>query len=242
MPATGIKSQWYLLECAISDIKMLTTQKIKMDWRENNSGIDMILTNKYCILIEKAMLPAGDYVIGDEIVVERKTTIDFAQSIIDGRLFHQAKKMNEFFDSVLFIVEGNNLYNPGIKIHPNAIKGALASIALRWHTPVLFSNDIEESALILWLITNQHYEIKQELTCRHGYRPKTYRRRQLYILQGLPQVGPKLANKLLDYFGSVEKVFTAAEEELVKVDNLGRKKAQKIRMLIREQRTKYESE
>jgi ERCC4-type nuclease len=35
-------------------------------------------------------LVGGDYVIGDAILVERKTYVDFAVSIADGRLFPQA--------------------------------------------------------------------------------------------------------------------------------------------------------
>ncbi|MEW6557561.1 MAG: ERCC4 domain-containing protein [Elusimicrobiota bacterium] len=213
--------------------------EIKIDLRENKSKICDILANKYSIQIDKVMLPVGDYIIGNEIVVERKTAVDFVQSIIDGRLFQQAQKIGQLFDRALFIIEGENLYNTGIDIHPHAISGAIVSIAVKWCIPILFTKDTEETALLLWLIATQHHEIKKELTYRHGYRPKTYRKRQLYILQGLPNVGPKLANNLLNYFGSVEKVFTATKEELTKVDNLGKKKAEKICMLLREERTKY---
>lgn len=211
-----------------------------MDFREVNSKIDAILQSRYGIGVEKQMLPVGDYIIGDEIVVERKTVYDFAQSIIDGRLFKQAQKMEQFFDTALFIIEGENLYDCGIDIHPHAIKGAIVSIGIKWRMPILFTKDTEETASLLWLITTQHSEIKKGLSYRYGYRPKTYRKRELYILQGLPHVGPKLANKLLNYFGSVERVFAATEKELIKVDNLGTKKAEKIRMLVREERAKYE--
>jgi Fanconi anemia group M protein len=215
--------------------------KIKMDLREDDSQIGDILMKKYNIPVEKVMLPTGDYVIDDEIVVERKTSRDFVQSIIDGRLFKQSQKMNKFFDLALFIIEEENLYTCGIDIHPHAVKGALVSVAIRWRIPILFTKDREETASLLWLIATQQHEVKKELTFRHGYRPKTYRKRQLYILQGLPQVGPKLSDRLLNHFGSVEKVFTAKEEELVKVNNLGKKKAEKIRMLLREKRAKYKN-
>lgn len=214
---------------------------IKIDHREHGSQIDSILINKYNFVVEKMMLPTGDYIINDTIVVERKTVCDFIQSIIDGRLFKQAQRMRQIFDIALFIVEGEGLDNCGINIHPNAVKGAMVSIALQWRMPILFARNIAETALLLWLVTTQHNKIQSEISCRYGYRPKTYHKRQLYILQGLPQVGPKLADKLLNYFGSVEKVFTATKEELMEVNNVGKKKAEKIRMLVREERSKYES-
>lgn len=42
------------------------------------------------------------------------------------------------------------------------------------------------------------------------------------------------AKKLLSFFGSVERVFTATEKELMKVDGIGPKKAKRIRDLLTE--------
>jgi len=214
---------------------------IKIDFREKSSGIGELLSSKYGIVVQMDTLPVGDYIIEDEIVVERKTVPDFAQSIIDGRLFRQAQKMNRFFEVAVFLIEGEDLYNCGVDIHPHVMMGAIVSIATRWHIPIIFPRSKEETVLFLWLIATQHNEVKEELSSRPGYRPKTYRKRQVYILQGLPQVGPKTANELLNYFQSVEKVFTATEEELMKVPHLGKKKAHQIRMLLCEERAQYET-
>jgi hypothetical protein len=43
-----------------------------------------------------------------------------------------------------------------------------------------------------------------------------------YVLQGLPGVGPSLAPRLLLEFGSVERVITADEEELMRVRGVSR--------------------
>ncbi|MDI6751929.1 MAG: helix-hairpin-helix domain-containing protein [bacterium] len=67
---------------------------------------------------------------------------------------------------------------------------------------------------------------------RPGRRPKRWTARQIYILQGLPGIGPKLATNLLDHFGSIEKIFTAPCEELIKVSGMGRKKAEGIRKIV----------
>lgn len=78
--------------------------EIRVDYREGSLGIIEIFT-KRGIEVVKDNLKAGDYLIGDEIVVERKTTLDFAQSIIDGRLFRQALLMKQNFDRCLFVYD-----------------------------------------------------------------------------------------------------------------------------------------
>ncbi len=52
------------------------------------------------------------------------------------------------------------------------------------------------------------------------------------MLQGLPGVGPALAQRFLIEFGSVERVVTADENALMQVRGLGSKKAARIRKLV----------
>ena len=67
---------------------------------------------------------------------------------------------------------------------------------------------------------------------RYDRKPKRLASRKLYILQGLPGVGPALANRLLLQFGSVEGVMTAAESMLTQVRGIGPQKARRIRRLV----------
>ena len=97
---------------------------IKMDYREHGSEIGEILSRKYGVAVASTSLKAGDYVLRDEIVVERKTTLDFVQSIIDGRLFKQAAQMRQCFEQALVLIEGGDLFDTAVAIHPHAVKGA----------------------------------------------------------------------------------------------------------------------
>ena len=54
------------------------------------------------------------------------------------------------------------------------------------------------------------------------------------MLQGLPGVGPGRAQLLLDHFGSVEAILTAATEELAAVHGIGKRTAHGIRWLVTE--------
>ena len=63
---------------------------------------------------------------------------------------------------------------------------------------------------------------------RYGYRPKSFYKRQLFLLQGLPNVGPILAKALLLHFGNIRAVMSATEQQLTKVAGVGNKKAKEI--------------
>lgn len=205
---------------------------IKIDFREKDCGVGEILNQRYGVNVIEEILTIGDYVIGEEIVVERKTVSDFAQSVVDGRLFKQAKRMKHSFDWSLFVVEGNAGCNNTVNIHTHSVKGALVSVALRWQIPILFSANINETALILWLAAHQTIKAYKDIFPRQGRRPKRLYKKQLYILQGLPKIGPHLASALLNHFGSVETVITASEKDLIGVKGVGKKTANQIKKLV----------
>ena len=52
------------------------------------------------------------------------------------------------------------------------------------------------------------------------------------MLQGLPNVGPKLANRFLKHFKSVSKVLNASVQELINVEGVGEVTAEKIREVL----------
>ena len=98
--------------------------------------------------------------------------------------------------------------------------------------PVLQSEGPEDTALILWLIGTQEAVARTACWVRPGRRPKATHRRQLYILQGLPGVGPALAKRLLQHFGSVEAVFSAPREKLTEVKGIGTVLSERMRDVI----------
>lgn len=69
---------------------------------------------------------------------------------------------------------------------------------------------------------------------RPGYRPKGKRARQLFILQGLPGLGPGRAGRLLDRFGSIQAIINASLEDLAGVAGIGDKTAASIRWSLEE--------
>ena len=125
------------------------------------------------------------------------------------------------------LIEGNP-FKTDMEMSYQAIRGAILSIQATWQVPVIYSKNLEDSCQIMKMIHSQAQEQQEEIVLRHGYRPKRLHSRQLYILQGLPGVGPVMARRLLAKFGIVKNVFTASESELVAVEGIGLEIASRI--------------
>ena len=133
---------------------------IKIDHREMHGSLARHLNNAD-LEIELVKLDSGDVEIGDRIVIERKRYSDLCRSIIDGRLFKQASRLNSAGPRPLFLIEFENEHSENM--HSNAAKGALSSIMVDFGIPVLFSNNTEETVQLIELIANRESKRQQKL-------------------------------------------------------------------------------
>jgi ERCC4-type nuclease len=214
---------------------------------KNNLPIHIIADDRECksevvqslLQIEDAdvsieRLTMGDYQIDNRLIVERKTLKDFAISTIDGRLFKQMIRLANTKSESVLILEGTAGDIADLGITREAMQGALITVSLILGIPVLRSKDPSETAKLIVFIARQIESIARGGVQRQGYRPKTKRKRQLFILQGLPGVGPERAEGLLARFGSVEAAISASSNELQTVDGIGKSVAEKIRWAVSE--------
>ena len=204
--------------------------KISVDHREKASGLIDLLAKEE-VRVEVKKLSHGDYIINDSITIERKTSRDFLLSIIDGRLFNQLSNLKKHCSNPIMLIEGNP-YETDLGFDPGAIKGALLSTQVIWYIPIVYSRSKEDTRDILLMIGKQDETYTDVIPLRGGYRPKRLKSRQLFILQGLPKVGPTMAKKLLGQFGSVSNVMNATTEDLMKVEGIGKVTAEKIREIL----------
>ena len=61
------------------------------DDRESKNQVIKFLSDMKNVFVVVKRLSVGDYIVDNQLVFERKTLKDFARSIVDGRLFKQAK-------------------------------------------------------------------------------------------------------------------------------------------------------
>lgn len=203
--------------------------KITADFRERRSGLVKLL-HQHCE-VEIGSLPSGDYRINNHVLAERKTARDFLLSLIDLRLFNQIKRLKNTSYRTLLIIEGDP-FNTDLDFPHEAIKGALLSCQVVWQLPVHFTGSVEETADTLLTIGRQDQKNQDEVLLRGGYRPRRLRTRQLYFLQGLPGVGPTLAKRLLEHFGSPRNVLNSTGEELAAVKGIGVERAHVMREVL----------
>lgn len=181
--------------------------------------------------VETERLHVGDYQLSDRLIVERKTALDFLQSIADKRLFNQALEMAEKFEKRVLIVEGGRLYTSR-GFHPNAVKGALCAMPVSFGISVLQTRTPEETASLIATMAKQEQVGTRAISLRPKRKALTLSQQQEYIVEALPGVGPKLSKALLQRFGTIEKVFTADEQELEQVALIGPKKARALRGVL----------
>jgi len=213
-------------------------ERMYVDTREFRSKVVKILFEDYEVV--PVQLSVGDYVLSDRVAVERKTTGDFLESIRDGRLFEQVKKLKDEYRTSVLIVEGNSLFSRNF--HENSIYGAIASIITDFNVPIIFTRNPEETAKLLKALHRRERAERREIALHKERKPMTLEERQRYIVESLPSVSAKLSQRLLEQFGSVRKVMNAEVSELVDVKGIGRKTAEEIHWVINEKYKKKEKQ
>lgn len=206
--------------------------RVYADWREEQSGIPRML-EEIGVYVIRENLSMGDYLLPGEVVVERKAAEDFISSLFDGRLFDQVGRMRDHYDDVILLIEGRpwGLYRA--KGRERQIYGSLASLLLDYDVKLIYSEDQRTSASIIESLARRIVEEGRsgKIVIHKKPRLSTTREWQLYIASSFPGVGPKLAQRLLETFGSLEAIFSASVSELQKL--LGEKRAQRMKQILR---------
>ncbi len=203
--------------------------KVYVDEREKGSKvIDELRNLEVKVIVER--LPVGDYVVSNELGIERKTVRDLVKSLEDNRLVNQAKRLAETFEKAFIIVEGDwieAVSNPAWRGLPSA----LASLSYDYGIKFLYTMNPRETARVIKLLAEKESGArKSSVWVRVSGKPPLSETRewQLYLVQCLPGVGVRLAERLLKRFGSVRAVFNASVMELSKVQGMSEAKAREI--------------
>jgi ERCC4-type nuclease len=218
--------------------------QIIADDRESQAPVIDALRRQEGTEVTVRRLALGDYLLDERLLFERKTLLDFAVSLKDGRLFEQGVRLAVSPLHKVIILEGRacDLAKSGMR--REALQGALISLTLFLGIPLLRSADAEESTRLMLYAARQFDHIALQVPPRlfKGKRPKGKRKTQLQILQSLPGIGPSAAHNLLEQFGSIEAVLAADEQALLGVAGIGAGRAKSIRWAIGEQLASYENQ
>jgi len=223
-----------LYKCRVSitfcHVEEVQGMKIVIDHREMRSGVAEAL-RKLGADIEIVTLEVGDYVVSDRVAFERKTVDDLFATLLERReLFSQLADLARSYRLPILIIEGEDLFFfSSRRVHPMAVQGFLNTIALM-RIPTLYTLNEAETAQVIGMIAEKEQGDRNRPFNLHGKRSRlSQSEAKEYTLSSIPGVGPTVAGNLLRHFGSVEKVMTAPGEELMKVERVGVRIAERIR-------------
>lgn len=223
--------------------KLLVPVDIVMDSREfskNPDVKDMLERNGVKTAVSK--LEVGDYLLlaseeNRPILIERKSIMDFAQSIRDGRLWEQAKLLlDHCVDNnyqPLILIEGSlSLLRKHSGWSIQSVLRAIDTVILDFKIPVLNTPDKEST--ISWLVVKAkslgETSKKRIYRLRVEKKPLSIEDKILYVAESFS--GPILARRLLEKFRTLRNIANASIIELMSVEGIGEARAREIYMIF----------
>jgi len=181
---------------------------------------------------EREFLEVGDYILPEEIAIERKTGSDFLSSIIDGRLWEQASNLSQYKHPILALVTENlwkDMYYTNDRYVHKRFYGALSTLISKFNISVLvFSSENDFIDFIIQL--DEKISSKKETSRPKPYtrKPKSIKERQENMLSMIEGVSIKKAHLLLKKFKNIKNISNLSIDELMKVEGIGKKLANNI--------------
>ncbi len=200
-----------------------------VDTREKQSLVYSYLVGKNAkTQLEK--LEIGDYQIG-EVVIERKTFKDFQASIIDKRLMKQLIELKKY-PKCFLLLEGFLYDYRDCIIHENAVRGMILSCVLDFGIPIIYSQNEEDSAKILYVLAKRLEKEKRDLSLRLKKTEMSFEEQKQFILEGFPGIGPTTSKALLEKFKTLEKIFNCPKTKLAKTELLDENKLDNFKKIL----------
>ena len=204
--------------------------KIVVSSRIDRSGLGEAL-KQLGFSTETKELEGADIVISKRVAVAFRTVSEFIEGISDGSMLSFLAKLKHAYLHPILIVQGR-AEGEGIQAGNAAVYDALSALLSEYHMPVLSTADASETASAIRALYRQE-EAKDSKSGKGMQTTLDVPSRQLFLVQGLPNVSATLAQRLLEKFGSVKGIADADVDELMKVDGIGRVIAEGIHTVLR---------
>jgi len=197
---------------------------IQVDTREKGRILDR-LAGLDGVTLEFVEMDLGDYLLPNDLIIERKSATDLILSVVDRSLWDKVAKLRIQHERVVYIVEGD-LYTARFHQQALDIHRALAMMVVNHGVSILPSSDGENSAMLIYLMGLAAIE-GQTVPERPG-KPTIRLDAQHYLLSGLPGVDSDRAEALIRHFGSARAAVAADAEALAKVEGISPEMAARI--------------
>lgn len=146
-------------------------------------------------------LQKGDYIISDQVAIERKTVHDFVYTLTRRFLFEQLFKLKEVYVKPFILIEG---YMPIVyrfsKIQPASVWGAMFALA-KQGINMIHTNSYKETVDFLYTAAKQEQIVERRVPVIHPIKPtETLQDQQVFFLASLPNIGREKAISLLESY------------------------------------------
>ncbi len=178
--------------------------------------------------IEIATLPAGDYAVGADTLVERKRVLDLHAAVLKGRLWPQLGKLRAACAYPYLLVEGTDLDRG--PLHHNAVRGVCLA-AIDQGIALLRSGYQRDSALWIHRLAVRCQQLEpaaERPAYAHRPRPKPGGETAEALLAAVPGISVTCARALLERFGSVAAVVAAQPADWLTVPGIGPERARAL--------------
>ena len=176
-------------------------------------------------------IESADVVISSRVAVTVRTVDQFIDGISDGSMLTSLAKMKHEYLHPILIVQGAP-QGEGVQAGNVAVYDALSALLSEFHMPILSTSNANETASAI-------HSLQKQEAAKHAKEGKGVQTtldvpsRQMFLVQGLPNVSATLAQRLLEKFGSVKGIADADVEELMQVDGIGKVIAEGIHTVLR---------
>lgn len=205
--------------------------EVIVDHRERGSGVPERL-RELGVDVRFEYLDVGDYLVDREKCIERKTANDLVNSIIDKRLFEQARYMARSFSKPIIVIEGSIddviRYR---KIGISHLYGAIAAL-MDMGLYTMFTADKSGTAHFIYIMARRSERERRRYLPPSKIRVVRSSRSipviQLNIVSSIPGISVELAHRILEYFKTPRRFFRASVQEIKRIPGLGEKRARRI--------------
>jgi len=184
--------------------------------------------------VEVKPLDVGDYILSDQLAVERKTVTDFVHTLMRGRLFEQVFTLKDAYPNAILIFEG---YAPLIhkfsRIKPGAVWAAIFTPA-RNGVPIIPTLNQRETAQLLYSAARMEQEERRRTPTIHPAKKfKSLRDAQICLVSSLPGIGAERARIILERYGTPAKAFENVDSWPEEISGVGKKTAERAKRVLR---------
>lgn len=202
------------------------------DVHERASGVPRLL-EALGAQVEVRALTRGDYVVGPETVVERKTVADLHGSIARGRFWHQMRKTRAAGRWPYLILEGLSVFRGPVPA--NGVRGLCLAVADLGVT-IIRTEDVDDTSEWLFRLAARRQDGAARDRPIYAQRPKSA---DVFpaeaALASAPDVSVATARTILSHFRSLHAVGRASIDDLQALPGVGIKRATSVAALIHDE-------